>query len=460
MERQDIDALIDKIVIIPDTNILLYLYKCSFSTSNNLVTLFQKVKDKLVIPFRVHDEYEKHKYEEQAKIDSKYDTFTKDIKKLSTEKQKKITDRIAETRKYDFPDIDSLQSNLDSAFSGTISVIDNYHSSLSSEKSNQAQQIAAVEDLVQCLVDEGKIRRTPSIPTILEYIREAEFRYKYKMPPGYMDEENKDNEVAKDKKNDNFYGRTRKYGDFFIWKDILEIGRELPEDYHLLFLTNDVKEDWWVVRGEAKNLQAIRMRDELLDEYLAYVGNDRIDFIRLVDFYSMFSDYYQIQDTKTQLELDYDDYVQTIVNEKHSTLVESSIDSSIREIDWSSIIDESDLIEPSVECCDYSIQNINIHYDTPDEYAIYDVQMYVPTYPIEIFKRGDREKVFLGTIELILKFMFEIQRDLHQLDDESIELKTFAYEAINHKDPWEVEKNSISDALADMADTLEQSYKH
>lgn len=65
MEKQDIDGLIEKLVIIPDTNILLYLYKCSFSTSSNIVELLTKVKDKMVVPYRVFDEYMLHKNEEQ-----------------------------------------------------------------------------------------------------------------------------------------------------------------------------------------------------------------------------------------------------------------------------------------------------------------------------------------------------------------------------------------------------------
>lgn len=50
MEKNEIGTNIDKLVIILDTNILLYLYKCSFNTSQNIVELFSKVKEKVVIP--------------------------------------------------------------------------------------------------------------------------------------------------------------------------------------------------------------------------------------------------------------------------------------------------------------------------------------------------------------------------------------------------------------------------
>lgn len=81
MEKSEIGTNIDKLVIILDTNILLYLYKCSFNASQNIVELFSKVKEKVVIPSRVYKEYLVHKDEEQAKIDRKYDSFTRDLKK-------------------------------------------------------------------------------------------------------------------------------------------------------------------------------------------------------------------------------------------------------------------------------------------------------------------------------------------------------------------------------------------
>ncbi|MBD8917797.1 MAG: hypothetical protein EGR90_05410 [Lachnospiraceae bacterium] len=70
MERNKIPEIIDNLIIIPDTNILLYLYKCSFNTSQNIVELLKKVKDKVIVPRRVYSEYSLHKKEEQSKIDN------------------------------------------------------------------------------------------------------------------------------------------------------------------------------------------------------------------------------------------------------------------------------------------------------------------------------------------------------------------------------------------------------
>ena len=71
MEKGDIAGVIDNLIIIPDTNILLYLYKCSFNASKSIVDLLNKMRDKVIIPNRVYEEYLSHKGSEQDKIDKK-----------------------------------------------------------------------------------------------------------------------------------------------------------------------------------------------------------------------------------------------------------------------------------------------------------------------------------------------------------------------------------------------------
>lgn len=44
---------------------------------------------------------------------------------------------------------------------------------------------------------QGKIKSEPTIVQLMEYVKEGEFRFRYKMPPGYKDEEEKDKEAKK-----------------------------------------------------------------------------------------------------------------------------------------------------------------------------------------------------------------------------------------------------------------------
>ena len=264
MEKSEIGTNIDKLVIILDTNILLYLYKCSFNASQNIVELFSKVKEKVVIPSRVYKEYLVHKDEEQAKIDRKYDSFTRDLKKQVNELKNKINGSISESRKYEFPNCDSLETGIGTFLNKIITAISTYENSLSSEKQNKSVQIANVEQILHYWSSQGKIKSEPTIVQLMEYVKEGEFRFRYKMPPGYKDEEEKDKEAKKDSKKDNFEGRIRKYGDLFVWKEIIDIGKE-REGKVIVFLTNDIKEDWWLLPPMPSRLwKAFRKMKRLL----------------------------------------------------------------------------------------------------------------------------------------------------------------------------------------------------
>ena len=456
MEKSKISEIIDNLIIIPDTNILLYLYKCSFNSSQNIVELLKKVKDKVVVPRRVYNEYLSHKDEEQAKIDRKYDSFTKDLKNQVKEVKVKITGCISESRKYDFPDCDSLQTSINNTLDGAIDVISTYESSLSSEKQNKSEQIANVEQLIGFWTEAGKVLEEPNMLQILEYVKEGEFRYKYKMPPGYMDEEEKDKQV---KKQDGFENRIRKYGDLFVWKEIINVGKHAQDNTTILFLTNDVKEDWWVIRGEQK--EAVRMRDELLKEYKAETGSEKIEFMTLSQFYELFSQYYQTYDIKAALELDYDSYIRGLINSEYAEAIDLELNERISQIEWDDIDTDFMFIQtPEVDFDEIVVNEVALHFDNDAETAFYEVKVSVNTYPIHINKCEQDTESWIADVELKLKLTFQVQRDLFNLDEKGISFKEFSYEVVSNRDAWEVYQELELDARAEADDAIENYYNH
>ena len=460
MEKNEIGTIIDKLIIVPDTNILLYLYKCSFNTSQNIVDLLGKVKEKIIIPSRVYKEYLNHKDEEQGKIDRKYDSFTKNLKKQVNELKGKINGSISESRKYDFPDCDVLETGIGTFLDKIILTIEKYENSLSAEKQNKSVQIANVAQLIRYWNEQGKIKSEPTIVQLMEYIKEGEFRFRYKMPPGYKDEEEKDKEVKKDSKKDNFEGRIRKYGDLFVWKEIIDIGKERKDEY-LIFLTNDVKEDWWVLKGEENNKVPVSMREELRKEYMTITGSDKIEFMTLSKFYELFSDYYKICDIKTTLELDYESYVQGQVHTKYQEQIEEEIIKKLETIDWGEISgDFVNIIEPDIDIDDVFIEKITIHYDDDGETAIYDIKIGTTTLPIEIRKNDEESVVWIAEVELKGTIFIQIQRDLRNLDESGISFKSFSYDVLSNRDSWEIPCEMEEDVLSEAKDTLEDYYNH
>lgn len=209
----------------------------------------------------------RHKHTEQAKIDQKYDNFTKELQTFVSAAQTKIGNAIRQSRKYDFPNCDELENDIQESMDDINNTIQRYGNSLASEKSNKGIQITSVEQLLNYWDSNGKILSQISIPELLETIKEGEIRFRYKMPPGYMDENEKDKELQKKPQLDNFYGRVRKYGDLFVWKEIIKVGIA-NSDKKIVFITNDVKEDWWDTK------QGNVMRSELYNEFVTITNNE------------------------------------------------------------------------------------------------------------------------------------------------------------------------------------------
>lgn len=457
MEKNDVAETIKDLIIIPDTNILLYLYKCSFNASKNIVDLLNKMKDKVIIPNRVYEEYISHKDKEQAKIDKKYDNFTKDLKSQVDGLKRKVGSSISESRKYEFPDCDVLETGINTWIEKIKNSIAVYESSLSSEKKNKSVQITNVEQIIQYWSNKERIRQKPSITEILEYIKEGEFRYSYKMPPGYMDED-KDKES---KEKDSFETRIRKYGDLFVWKEILSIGSGANGN-KVLFITNDVKEDWWVLKGEQKDV--VCMRDELRQEYLGTVGNDNIEFMNLSKFYELFSDYYKICDIKTTLELEYEEYVHGLVYGKYMSEIENKMYEEVEKIEWENIKPDFYNIEiPDFNIYGFDIGEITLHYDDDGETAFYDTVLSTDPFFVKINRKDGELLLHLDDVEIIGNLIVQIQRDLRNLDENGLSIKDFSYDILSYQDIWDdlrEREQDASDARAEMADALEEYYMH
>lgn len=92
--------------------------------------------------------------------------------------------------------------------------------------------------------------------------KEAEQRFSKRIPPGY-----KDLDKGKDEPDEHIHGGIvykRKYGDYLIWRQLLEHAAANKVKY-LFYITDDAKEDWWwkVNSNGPKNLGP---RPELIDE--------------------------------------------------------------------------------------------------------------------------------------------------------------------------------------------------
>jgi hypothetical protein len=144
-----------------------------------------------------------------------------------------------------------------------------------------------VEDLIQS----GRVGNPFPISSLIKIFTEGEERYTYRIRPGYMD-------MEKDKRDPS---KREKFGDLIIWKQILEHARASQSP--IIFITNDEKEDWWVLD---RNNIPIKPREELMDEFSEF--NDKtLAIMNLTNFINHVSIINNMVDHTTHIEMNAED---------------------------------------------------------------------------------------------------------------------------------------------------------
>lgn len=232
-----------------DTNVLLNLYRYSESTRNELLGLLEKIKDQLWMPYQVGLEFhfnrvpvileQKMAYENiYKKIDSQANDFITNLKKGFNNRHPKIQ-------------MDSIAKQIRSSFNSLIKDLKK-HEEEHPNLLNNDNILAKLNEMY-----EGKVSEPYSKTELEKIYEEGEKRYQKNFPPGYEDEKTKKDRT---KEYDDIIYKD-KFGDLVVWKQIIDKAKK--EQKTIVFVTDDVKEDWW----EIKKGRTIGPRIELLNEF-------------------------------------------------------------------------------------------------------------------------------------------------------------------------------------------------
>lgn len=229
LTEQDFKEIIDDSYIIMDTNILLNFYRYSKETTEKLINILEKNKDRLYLHELVLKEFFKNK-----------DTIIKshcDIKRNIEKSLNKIQDIFnKEIKNYKHMQVrkKELEKIMGTFESSMKEEIDRY--STDDFKENDYVLDHILDLFNDRMIDDFNEE------TRKKEIKTAQDRYKNKIPPGYKDE-NKD--------------ENRMYNDYFIWKQTMDFAEKNKKN--IIFITEDKKEDWI----ESTN----KPRLELLNEF-------------------------------------------------------------------------------------------------------------------------------------------------------------------------------------------------
>ncbi|MEM9893772.1 MAG: PIN-like domain-containing protein [Actinomycetota bacterium] len=241
-------------LIVLDTNVLLSMYRLPEVARNELLGVLDALKERIWIPHHVGLEFQRRRLDvikgQRSNVASVLEGAQDAISGVEQEVDRLKLDRWGLGLEPDKvkADLGRARERLTQALKAIGAVL--------VEPNHDDPIRGRLDDIL-----EGCVGPSPASQQELDQLLlDAEDRYASKTPPGYKD-------AHKGNKEDETYvfnglRYSQQYGDLIIWKQVLERVATEPRPNSVLFVTGDLKEDYWqIVNGER-----IGPRPELAEE--------------------------------------------------------------------------------------------------------------------------------------------------------------------------------------------------
>ncbi|WP_289118345.1 PIN domain-containing protein [uncultured Idiomarina sp.] len=241
-------------LIVFDTNVLLLPYSMGNEGLEQLKVLYRKLidGDRLFIPKRVAREFAKNRNKKLAEIYNS--VLQRKSGKSKNNLNYPILENLDEKR-----ELDETFSKLEDIEKAYYKAIDKLASTIRSwEWSDPVSSMYSELFNSEVLIDHSKTKD--------ELVKELERRFSLQIPPGYKDSNKDDGGV----------------GDLSIWLSLLELGERKRKD--IIFVTEDVKSDWW----NQSNGSEFLPRYELIDEFRRETEGNTLHIVRLSKLLEIF----------------------------------------------------------------------------------------------------------------------------------------------------------------------------
>jgi hypothetical protein len=185
-------------LFVPDTNILLHLFRYGEKTRAQVLDTLVRLKPRVWIPFRVGFEFHRRWREVDYTNRAAYDRLSSEIQSHG----RTLCALFNQYSRHQIIDAKIEQNAIDDFIKGLCQ-------RLSESKAKHPTQKDAEEiflNISELIGDSVGVR--PNKEDFERMIKEGEQRYVDEMPPGYLDGKNKES--------------PDKFGDYFIWREVLE----------------------------------------------------------------------------------------------------------------------------------------------------------------------------------------------------------------------------------------------
>ena len=263
---QDYGVIWKSALFVFDTNVLLNLYRYQAGTRDELLSVLGQLSGRIWVPHHVALEFQRNRLKVIAEQNKRFTEVRRTIEK---------------SKSGLFADLEKLQLqkrhsliNPQALISGFQRLADEFLTELGQLQETQQKLSAAdpLKEKIEVLFD-SRVGTPPKDQSAIdELYKQAEARFKFKIPPGYQD-----SDKDKDEPDEHIHGGIiykRKYGDFLVWRQLLEHSKSANVK-SIIFVTDDGKEDWWW-KIDSDGPKTIGPRPELIEEAQASAGVERL----------------------------------------------------------------------------------------------------------------------------------------------------------------------------------------
>lgn len=252
----DYDHVWKNSVFVFDTNVLLNLYRYQASTRDELLNVLGQLTGRIWIPHHVALEFQRNRLNVIAEQNKRFTDVRRALEKART-------NLFSDLEKLQLPKRHSL-INPQPLTQGFEKLVGDFLAELNRLHETQ-QKVSGPDSLLEKieLLFDGHVGEPPKDQAdVDELYKEAEKRFRLKIPPGF-------NDADKDKREHDEYIHSgiiykRKFGDYIVWQQLLAHAKGTGLK-SVIFVTDDGKEDWWW-KIEADGLKTLGPRPELVEE--------------------------------------------------------------------------------------------------------------------------------------------------------------------------------------------------
>lgn len=256
LSSQDYGVVWKNALFVFDTNVLLNLYRYQAGTRDELLNVLSQLSGRIWIPHHVALEFQRNRLKVIAEQNKRFAEVRRTIEKARSSMFADL-EKLQLLKRHSLINPQALTSGFEKLASEFLTELD--------QLQETQQKLSAPDPLkkkIEALFD-GRVGTPPSDQSAVdELYKQAEVRFKFKIPPGYQD-----SEKDKDEPDEHIHGGIiykRKYGDFLVWKQLLEHSKSVNAT-SIVFVTDDGKEDWWW-KIESDGQKTIGPRPELIEE--------------------------------------------------------------------------------------------------------------------------------------------------------------------------------------------------